>query len=71
MGIKQGMQAFAIKQALSYVDKDPEANLPKLLALADKFPGAKYFPGPLEFAHKILADKNNNWYRFAMSFMIL
>jgi len=68
MGIKQGMQAFAIKQALSYVDKDPEANLPKLLALADKFPGAKYFPGPLEFAHKILADKNNNWYRFAMSF---
>lgn len=37
MAFKENVEAFAIKQALSYMDKDPERNLPKLLDWFDKF----------------------------------
>ena len=33
---KENVEAFAVKQALSYMDKDPEKNLPKLLDWFDK-----------------------------------
>ena len=36
MALKENVEAFAVKQALSYMDKDPEKNLPKLLDLFDK-----------------------------------
>ena len=29
MALKENVGAFAVKQALSYMDKDPEKNLPK------------------------------------------
>ncbi len=37
MGIKQTLQSFGIRQALSYLEKDPEENLPKLMAWVDRF----------------------------------
>ena len=39
MGIKQSLQSFGIRQALSYLEKDPEENLPKLMAWVDRFAG--------------------------------
>ena len=36
MELKENVGAFAVKQALSYMDKDPEKNLPKLLDWFDK-----------------------------------
>ena len=36
MALKENVGAFAVKQALSYMDKDPEKNLPKLLDWFDK-----------------------------------
>ena len=37
MSIKDTMQNFAINQALSYIEGNPDDNIPKLMALADKF----------------------------------
>ena len=37
MAIVQNVEAFAVKQALSYLDKDPEKTLPKLLDWFDRF----------------------------------
>ena len=34
---KENTQAFAVKAALGYLEKDPEKNFPKLLAWGDKF----------------------------------
>lgn len=35
--IKAAMQNFAISQALNYLEGSPEENIPKLMALVDKF----------------------------------
>ena len=37
MAIKETLQVAAIKQAYAYLDKDPDANLPKRMELAAKF----------------------------------
>lgn len=34
--IKETMQAFAINQALNYLEGNPDENIPKLMALVDK-----------------------------------
>ena len=34
--IKETMQNFAVKQALNYVEGNPEEKIPKLMAMADK-----------------------------------
>ena len=36
MNMKESIQVAAIKQAYAYLDKDPDANLPRLMDLADK-----------------------------------
>ena len=39
MGIKNAATQAAIKSALKYLEKNPEENLPKLMAWVDKFAG--------------------------------
>ena len=36
MNVKESMQNFAINQALKYIEGNPDENIPKLMALADK-----------------------------------
>ena len=36
MSVKDTMQNFAINQALKYIEGNPDENIPKLMALADK-----------------------------------
>ena len=35
--LQKGMQDFGIKQALKYLEKDPEENIPKLMEMVDRF----------------------------------
>ena len=35
--IKEKMQEFAVNQALNYLGSDPEENIPKLMAMVDRF----------------------------------
>ena len=35
-GVKESFQKFAVNQALKYLEKNPEENLPKLMAMVDK-----------------------------------
>lgn len=37
MAIVENVEAFAVRQALSWLDRDPEKNLPKLLDWFDRF----------------------------------
>ena len=34
--LQKGMQDFGIKQALKYLEKDPEENIPKLMEMVDR-----------------------------------
>ena len=42
MAIIESMEAFAVKKALGYLDKDPETNLPKLADWFEEWTKSRY-----------------------------
>ena len=67
MALKENVGAFAVKQALSYMDKDPEKNLPKLLDWFDKLDRKDTLKTQREVVRKVVMDKDNNWHQLMMS----
>ena len=61
MTFKENVEAFAIKQILSYMDKDPQNNLPKLLDWFDKFDRKNTLKTQRDTIRKAVMDKDNNW----------
>lgn len=61
MSIPARLKAFGIARALDYLDRDPDANLPKLMVWLDRFAGERLSPPYQELFHKALTDPNNNW----------
>ena len=55
------LQEFAIKQALNYLEKDPEKNAPKLMDMIDKVCPEDWFAEPRTAIRNVLKEKNN-WY---------
>ncbi len=58
---KDIMQQFAIKQALGYLEKDPEKNAIKLMDMVDRFSPADWYAEPRKAIRTVLEEKNN-WY---------
>ena len=58
---KDMMQQFAIKQALSYLEKDPEKNAIKLMDMVDRFSPSDWYAEPRKAIRTVL-EKKNNWY---------
>ena len=67
MALKENLEIFAVKQALSYMDKDPENNLPRLLDWFDRFDRKDTLKTQREVIRKAVADKDNNWHQLVMS----
>ena len=68
MALKENVGAFAVKQALSYMDKDPERNLPKLLDWFDRFDRKETLKAQRDSsAGKWSWIKDNNWHQLVMS----
>ncbi len=67
MPIKESLQVAAIKQAYAYLDKNPEANIPKLVDLADKLDSANSYERHRKAIRAALSDPNNNWTRLVKS----
>lgn len=63
--IKDSMQNFALQQALRYVEGDPEENIPKLMALADKLLPKDWFEAQRGPIRQAIRDKNN-WYQLIL-----
>ncbi|MGN1167147.1 MAG: radical SAM protein [Lachnospiraceae bacterium] len=55
------MQEFAVKKALGYLEKDPEKNAPKLMAMVDKVCPEDWYAGQRKAIRTVLEEKNN-WY---------
>lgn len=60
------VKAFGVKQVLGYLQKDPENNIPKILDWLDKYGGSVAMPNQLAYVRRVLTDKNNKWYKYAM-----
>ena len=67
MNIKENIQIAAIRQAYAYLDKDPDANLPKLMDLADKLDTDNAYASQRAAVREALGDPDNNWYRLMRS----
>lgn len=67
MAIKESIQIAAIKQAYAYLDKDPDANLPRLMDLADKMDTANAYAKQREAIRAAISDPGNNWYKLVRS----
>ena len=67
MAIMENLQVAAIKQAYAYLDRDPDANIPKLMDLADKLDVSNAYAKQRAAVREALADPDNNWYRLVRS----
>ena len=62
---KSAALAAVVKQALSYVEKDPETNLPKLMALVDKTVPDNWYVNQRKYIRQAIAEKGN-WYQLML-----
>ena len=64
-GVKESFQKFAVNQALKYLEKNPEKNLPKLMAMVDKVTPKDWYVSQRNAVRKTLEEKGN-WYNFIL-----
>ena len=69
MGFTNELKKATLKRAFDYLEKDPEKNVHKLMALVDKFAGEgpDSFPTQRAAFRNVLADPENNMYQLIMS----
>ena len=65
MNLKESMQNIAISQALKYIEGNPDENIPKLMALADKLLPEGWY-GAQRGAIRTAIDEKNNWYQLIL-----
>lgn len=61
------LSSAALKLAYSYLDSNPEKNLPKLMDWADRFDRNNVVENQRKAFRRVIEDKNNNWYRLILS----
>ena len=62
---KRAAMAAAVNQALEYLSKDPEQNIPKVMDLVDKFSPEGWYEGQRGAIRSAIANKDN-WYQLIM-----
>lgn len=67
MELKEKAQAFAVKRALEYLDKDPETNLSKLIDWFEKFDVKGTLKQQVDIIRPVVSDPDNNWYKLILS----
>lgn len=65
MNFNEKIKKFGFNKVLSYLEKDPETNIPKLMEFVDHiFPKDEFAPQRAAFRKAI--DEKNNWYQLIM-----
>ena len=63
--VRESMQNFAVSQALKYIEGNPEENIPKLMALVDKFTPTDWYATQRDAIRNVIEEKNN-WYQLIL-----
>ncbi len=63
--VKESIQTFGLKRVVSYMDKDPDKNIPKVLNWLDRVGGVEE---QAKACREGFEDKDGNWYRLIKSF---
>lgn len=67
MNFGNELKKMWLKAAYSYLDKDPETNMPKLMEWVDKFVRDDVLTLQRDVFRKIIREKNSNWYQLLTS----
>lgn len=67
MSIPARLKAFGISKALDYLDRDPDANLPRLMEWLDKYAGERLSPPYQALFHQVMTAPDNNWHQLIRS----
>ena len=68
MNASEVLKGFAMKQVYSYLDRDPEANLPNMLDMLEKYDkNGQAVTTQVEGIRAALSDPNNNWSKLVKS----
>ena len=65
--LKEQLQMEMVKQALKYMESDPDRNLPKLIDWADRFDTRGEYEKHRSFFRNLIEDKDNLWYKYMKS----
>lgn len=65
--MKEYVENLGVKAVLSYLDGNPEKNLPKVLDWVKRFDTEGHYIPAYEVIENCIADPENNWYKFIMS----
>lgn len=66
--LSESLKTFGLKKALTYLDSDPDKNIPKLLDWIIKFDkDNKYVGSQAKTVKDVMLDDNNNWNRLVKS----
>lgn len=63
--VKESLQTFGLKRIVSYMDKDPDKNIPKVLNWIDKVGGVET---QAKTSREAFENKDGNWYPYIKSF---
>ncbi|MBR2527731.1 MAG: radical SAM protein [Blautia sp.] len=64
---KQAAIATAVNTALSYLEKDPEKNIPRLMELVDKVVPADWYVHQRNTIRNAIKDPDSNWYKLLLN----
>jgi len=65
--IKRNIKSFGLKKVISFLDSDPDKNIPKIIKWAEKIDMEGYAEGQLNSIKLVIKDKDGNWYQFVKS----
>lgn len=65
--LKETLQAFGLKKVLSYLENDPDNNIPKIIEWIERFDKEKSISSQLITVKSAIEDKNSNWYKLIKS----
>ena len=57
----ESIKSIGVKQVLHYLDSDPDANIPKILAWVDRFDRHDQIKEKRTTLHAVLEDHSSNW----------
>jgi MoaA/NifB/PqqE/SkfB family radical SAM enzyme len=63
----QKLKAFGAKQVISYIDKDPDSNIPKLLDWIEKYDKKEAISEQIKSIRIAINSPDNNWYKLIKS----
>ena len=61
---KEMVETVGLKTVLSYIDSDPETNIPKIFKWVEKFDSEGNYKGAYDTVREILADPGHVWTRY-------